>query len=150
MRRTRIGVAAMILSATVLSACSNGSNSTPSETSTPGPTKVGGMTECTVKAVQPFLTNYVEYVDKANQMPIRELLCANGWAVATGILGPKNAPANGPQGAPTSVILEAEGQFWIVKDKAKVCGTYDSNAPDALPADALVPAALYKSGCLAG
>jgi hypothetical protein len=70
--------------------------------------------------------------------------------VAAGVLGPKDAPADGPQGAPTSVILEAEGQFWIVKEKAGVCGTYDPESPDAVPDDALVPAALYVSACLAG
>ncbi len=116
----------------------------------PAPTKVGGMTECTVEAVQPFVTAAVEALDPNNQMPITDLQCADGWAVASGILGPKDAPANGPQGAPTSMVLEAEGQFWIVKEKADVCGTYDSTNPTAVPADALVPADLYTSACLAG
>lgn len=133
----------LVLAVFALVACSNGATS-------PEPTNVGGMTECTVKAVQEFVTAYVESTDPNNQMPIRDLQCDSGWAVATGILGPKSVATDGPQGAPTSVILEAEGQFWIVKEKTKVCGTYDSNSPEAVPADALVPARLYQSACLAG
>ncbi len=138
--RSRLYILGLAL---VLSACGT---ATPE----PTPTKVGGMTECTVTAVQPFVTASVESLDANNQMPITDLQCADGWAVASGILGPKDAPADGPQGAPTSMVLEAEGQFWIVKDKADVCGTYDSAQPNAVPADALVPAALYTAACLAG
>jgi len=62
-------------------------------------------------------------------------------------LGAADAPADGPQGAPTSFIFEAEGQFWIPKAVADVCGTASGTE---VPADALIPAALYPSGCLAG
>lgn len=110
----------------------------------------GGITECTTVAVQPFVTAHVESSDPNNQMPISDLQCADGWAVAAGILGPKDAPGGGPQGAPTSIVLEAEGQFWIVKDKADVCGTVDPNAPESRPDNALIPTALYESACLAG
>lgn len=133
-----------------MAATTAGCSGTASPTNNSTPTKVGGMTECTVAAVQPFVSAYVELSDPNNQMPIRNLECSAGWAVASGILGPKDAPTGGPQGAPTSIIMEAEGQFWIIKDKAKVCGTYDPNNPEKVPADALVPIALYKSGCLAG
>lgn len=142
MRARHTLIIAMLLLA--LSSC------TAAPERTPSPSKVGGMTECTIPAVQPFVTAAVELQDTTTQMPIRDLQCAEGWAVASGIRGPKNPPANGPHGAPTSMLLEAEGQFWIVKDKARVCGTYNPETPTALPKDALVPAALYTSGCLAG
>lgn len=131
----------MLLAIALLAGCSSGEQGVPS---------VGGMTECTVEAVQPFITAYVELSDAKNQMPISDLQCADGWAVASGILGPQDAPADGPQGAPTSIILEAEGQFWIIKEKADVCGTYAPDAPEDRPEDALIPADLYRSGCLAG
>ena len=56
----------------------------------------------------------------------------------------------GPQGAPTSLIFQAEGQFWVPQDKEKVCGTVASASAGAAPADATVPASLYEAGCLAG
>lgn len=132
-----------MFAALTLAACASDGSTTPDQT-------VGGMTECTVEEVQPSVTTYVELADPQNQMPIRDLQCADGWAVASGILGPKDAPVDGPQGAPTSIVLEAEGQFWIVKEKDYVCGTYDPESPEAVPADALIPADLYLSGCLAG
>jgi hypothetical protein len=46
-----------------------------------------------------------------------------------------------------TAVLEAEGQFWIVKDRADVCGTPDANDPTKVPADAQVPAAIYQPAC---
>lgn len=146
MTRSRCNIVVVGLSILILGACTSQPTNSPSDT----PTKVGGMTECTVEAVQPFVTAYIELSDANNQMPIKDLQCANGWAVASGILGLKNAPSDGPQGAPTSIVLEAEGQFWIVKDKVKVCGTYNAEDPETVPTDAEIPGALYLSGCLAG
>lgn len=146
MKGYRVGIAAVALAIIGAIGCSGATSSS----STDEPTKVGGTTECTVDAVQPFVTAYVELSDPQNQMPIDDLQCAKGWAVATGILGPKDAPSDGPQGAPTSLVLEAEGQFWIIKDKARVCGTYNADDPESVPDDAEVPAALYVAGCLAG
>ena len=51
-------------------------------------------------------------------------------------------------GAPTSFVFEQQGQFWVLQDKAEVCGT-DPIATSA-PADALIPAALFLPGCAAG
>lgn len=130
-------------SVVVLAGCSSGS-------STASPSVVGGMTECTKEALQPAVDEAAKAMGADNQMPIDNVQCADGWAVVDGILGPKDAPADGPQGAPTSMIFQAEGQFWIPKDKAVVCGTYDANSPDTVPADAEVPADLYPAGCLAG
>ena len=69
----------------------------------------------------------------------------DGWAVTGGVLANK---ANPDMGAPTSFVFEQEGQFWVVKDKAKVCGTNPTTT--TAPADALIPATLFLPGCAAG
>jgi hypothetical protein len=45
------------------------------------------------------------------------------------------------------MIFEAEGQFWIPKSAADVCGTYGDGT---YPSDAMVPESLYDPACLAG
>jgi hypothetical protein len=106
---------------------------------------VGGMTECTEAILGEAAVGYVESIDATNTFSLDTLECADGWAVVGGILGPKDAPADGPQGAPAALIFEQEGQFWIPKEAADVCGTYTDGT---YPADAQVPEALYPAGCL--
>lgn len=138
MRKALALSAAVAIAGLGLAACSSGD----SASSSASPSMVGGMTECTNEAVQPAVDQAVAALGGDNQMPIESLQCSDGWAVASGTLGPKDAPADGPQGAPTSFIFEQEGQFWVLKDKAQVCGTSES--------DAQVPADLYTAGCAAG
>ena len=138
MRKTLALSAALAIAGLGLAACSSSDSAEPAASAS----MVGGMTECTTEAVQPAVDQAVLALGGDNQMPIEDLQCSDGWAVASGTLGPKDAPADGPQGAPTSFIFEQEGQFWIPKDKAQVCGTSES--------DAQVPAALYTAGCAAG
>ena len=120
-----------------------------SDATEPGP-KVGGMTECTEEAVGKAASAWVKSLSESNAFELEHLDCAEGWAVASGTLGPEDAPPDGPQGAPTSLIFQQEGQFWIPKQKVDVCGTFNSEAPDRAPADAEVPAALWFPGCAAG
>lgn len=108
------------------------------------------MTECTEAAVGKAATAWVKSRSEMNAFALEHLDCAEGWAVASGLLGPENAPPDGPQGAPTSLIFQQEGQFWIPKDKARVCGTLNPAAPVQRPSDAEVPAALWLPGCAAG
>jgi hypothetical protein len=112
------------------------------------PEAVGGMTECTKEALATPAQDAATALGADNAYTIDTLECADGWAVTSGILGPKDAPADGPQGAPTSFIFQAEGQFWIPKTQEQVCGTYNADTPDAVPADAEIPEALYTAGCL--
>jgi hypothetical protein len=113
-----------------------------SSTTTP---MVGGMTECTKDALAQPATNAAEAMGPDNVYAISDLQCADGWAVTGGLLANK---ANPDMGAPTSFVFEQEGQFWIPKDKAKVCGTNPTTT--TAPADALIPAALFPPGCAAG
>lgn len=146
MRKTFVLSTALIIAGFSLAGCS----SSDSETAATQSPMVGGMTECTTEAVQPFVDQAVLALatdgSTDNAMPIDDLQCADGWAVAVGILGPKDPPADGPQGAPNSFIFQAEGQFWIQKDPAQVCGTGGAE----YSSDAEVPEAIYTTACASG
>ena len=68
--------------------------------------------------------------------------CDSGWAFAFATLG----DGKGHNIAVTDVF-EAEGQFWIPKDRGKVCGTVGLSNPSVRPADSQVPAAIWPSAC---
>ncbi len=106
---------------------------------------VGGMTECTKEALAAPALAAAQALGPENLYTVDQLHCANGWAVTAGILSSKSNPS---MGAPTSFIFEQEGQFWVPKDKAKVCGT--NPVTTTPPADAEIPAALFLPGCAAG
>jgi hypothetical protein len=148
---TRIAAALTVLAVAGLTACAGkGAESvpagTPLATSTSSTTPmVGGMTECTKDALAQFAARAAQAMGPDNVYTISDLHCADGWAVTGGVLANK---ANPEMGAPTSFVFEQEGQFWIVKDKAKVCGTNPTTT--TAPADALIPAALFLPGCAAG
>lgn len=120
--------AVMAAAALVLTGCS-------SESSDEG--MVGGMTECTDAAIQ----EAVAAVYAAGDFEISEYKCEDGWAYAS------TNPAGEEMGAPQMFIFEAEGQFWIPKDAAEVCGTYSDGT---YPSDATIPESLYNPACLAG
>ena len=65
--------------------------------------------------------------------------------MTSGLLASRVGPT---MGAPTSFVFQQEGQFWVVQDKAKVCGTNPTTT--TAPADAAIPAALFLPGCAAG
>lgn len=109
------------------------------------PTIVGGMTSCTKENLAEAASGAARAMGADNVYAIDDLRCADGWAVTAGILADKSNPR---VGAPTSFIFEQEGQFWVLKDKAKVCGTMPTTT--TAPADAVIPAALFVPGCAAG
>ena len=150
---TRIGLTLglVAVAASTLAACS--SDSTTSEATsaaTPAATAsmVGGMTECTEALVGPAATEAAIALGADNVFTLDNLACSNGWAVASGILGSGSTDDDAPEGAPTSFIFQAEGQFWVPQDKSKVCGS--DPAATTAPADATIPADLYTAGCAAG
>ena len=149
MRRSLIAVSGIALATVALAACSSSSSSS-SSSAAPSGSMVGGMTECTKAAVQPAVDQAAKAMGADNVMTIDDLQCADGWAVASGILGTaaQASATAGPQGAPTIFIFEAEGQFWVPKAAADVCGTTPTDGSTAAPADAQIPSALYAA-CLA-
>ena len=136
------GAAALAIAG--LSACSSGGTATEA-TAAAAASPIGGMTTCDKAALDSSVQAAAVALGADNVFTIDTVECASGWAVVTGILGAADASADGPMGAPTSLIFEAEGQFWIPKAVADVCGT--ASGTD-VPADALIPADLYASACL--
>lgn len=118
---------------------------TESATTTTGTPMVGGMTECTKEALAEPATQAAKALGANNLYSVDTLSCADGWAVTAGVLSSTDNPE---MGAPTSFIFEQEGQFWVPKDKAAVCGTNPTTTTP--PDDAVIPAELFLSGCAAG
>jgi hypothetical protein len=50
-------------------------------------------------------------------------------------------------GINVTYVFEAEGQFWVPKDRAAVCGTIAADAPASRPADSQVPDAIWATAC---
>lgn len=131
-----------LVSGLALAGCSSSDSSADATTSpSPSTSVIGGMTECTQEAIEPTLK--AELDPDVTLMSFDDLQCADGWATVGAVIG------DGTKGAPTSYIFEQEGQFWIPKQQADVCGTIDYDKdPVAYPADALVPEALFTAACL--
>ena len=147
---TRIGltIGLVAVAASTLAACSSGSTSSDAASPAATASMVGGMTECTEAIVGPAATEAAIALGADNVFTLDNLACSNGWAVASGILGSGSTADDAPEGAPTSFIFQAEGQFWVPQDKSKVCGS--DPAATTAPADATIPADLYTAGCAAG
>lgn len=107
---------------------------------------VGGMTECTDAIINAEAQKVVESESADNEWYPDSVECSDGWAVAFGTLGEAGQSPDDAMGAPTNIIFQAEGQFWIPKDQADVCGTYEDGS---YPSDAEIPEDLYDA-CLAG
>ncbi len=122
------GIALLGAVSLVLAGCSSGSTDD---------TAVGGTVECNDTTIaeavnsDPAFDNYVVHTYK----------CADGWAYAA-----LPSAGQGETGAPAMMIFEAEGQFWIPKSQADVCGTYTDGT---YPSDALIPESLYDPACSA-
>ena len=143
---TAAGLAACATNPDVPAPTGNSVEAQRSSANTPSdPAVVGGMTSCTKAELADAATAAAQILDPDNVYTIEDLLCADGWAVTTGILANKGDPS---VGAPTSFVFEQEGQFWVLQDKAKVCGTMPTTT--TAPGDATIPAELFIPGCAAG
>jgi hypothetical protein len=142
---TLVAAALALLAAAGVAACAGTDPEPAAGGSDTTVTKVGGMTECTVVALAQPATAAAQALGPDNVYAVDELSCADGWAVTAGVLADKDNP---DMGAPTSFVFEQQGQFWVLQDKAEVCGT--DPITTTAPADALIPAALFLPGCAAG
>lgn len=123
--RIAAACAAALISAAVLVGCGSSSDTTASTTSP----KVGGTVACDA----PSITKAAQGADDA---PIAlaepdSFKCADGWAYAFVNVGEGESQYTATQ------VFQAEGQFWIPKDRAKVC-TAPGNE---------VPASIYQDAC---
>jgi hypothetical protein len=135
MRRTVALAGVSVLAVSVLAACSSDEGE-----------MVGGMTECTDEIINAEAQKFVESESADNEWYPDSVQCSDGWAVAFGTLGEAGQSPDDAMGAPTNIIFQAEGQFWIPKDQADVCGTYEDGS---YPSDAEIPEDLYDA-CLSG
>lgn len=142
MTTSRIGaIAVAILAAGMLVAGCGSSSDTASDTTAKAETatsststdqKVGGTATCDAAAIEKAAQGSPGY---ENQKVVLEdsssFKCADGWAYAFINAG------TGDEAVTGTVVFEAEGQFWIPKDRATVCKA---------PGDQ-VPAAIYEPAC---
>jgi len=128
---------ASIASAAVLFGCSGDDDSdTSSNGSNGGDAIVTGSAKCDQASMQKAVESWA----KANgggkaTLPTnpKSYRCADGWAVAFPNVG------SGEGEITVTAVFEAEGQFWIPKDRSQVCG---KNA-----AQSDVPSSLFKDAC---
>ena len=130
---------------TVTSTASATTSATKSATTSATTPMAGGMTNCTKEALTAPATQAAQALSPDNVYTVDDLTCSDGWAVTSGLLAGKDNPE---MGAPTSFVFEQQGQFWVLKDKAEVCGT-DPTSTTA-PIDAEIPTSLFLPGCAAG
>lgn len=99
--------------------------------------KVGGTVACTPGAIGEGVDAWAKTDGGGEAATLPKgsgaFECGNGWAVAFPEVG------SGGEAVTVTVVLEAEGQFWIPKDRAKVCGSGPGNAK--------VPKPLYRDAC---
>lgn len=127
-----------VLSLGVAAGCGNGDD----ESSTTMQL-VGGMATCDAESLL-AAANAGAPSGITYELSASEFECADGWAVAF----PDEVDASDPDVPITvTMVFEAEGQFWIQKDRMDVCGTYDESDPNKRPDDAQVPAKLFEKAC---
>lgn len=102
------------------------------------PSLIGGMVTCTQGALSDAVQGGMGKGEEL--VSVNSFRCADGWAVAEVTVGDGKG-----HDYDTVVVLEAEGQFWILKDRGKACGT--DNGQMTRPVDAQIPASLWKDGC---
>lgn len=140
MNRTALAITGMILATAGLAACSSSSDEPAAEASG---TVVGGMATCDEATFTQVVTD--QLAAEGSGMEVLSLdgfECLDGWAAVVPTVGTTEEDA-----VTETLVYEAEGQFWIPKDRAEVCGTIDPNDPAAYPADSQVPEALWPQAC---
>lgn len=142
MTTSRIGglVVALLAAGALVAGCGSSSDTASDTTakaetatsSTSTDQKVGGTATCDAAAIEKAAQGSPGY---ENQKVVLEdsssFECADGWAYAFINAG------TGDEAVTGTVVFEAEGQFWIPKDRATVCKA---------PGDQ-VPAAIYEPAC---
>jgi len=143
MTTSRIGgLAVALLAAGALVAGCGSSSDTASDTTAKADTatavdtstgqKVGGTATCDAASIEKAAQDSPGFENqKITLEDSSSFKCANGWAYAFINAG------TGDEAITATVVFEAEGQFWIPKDRAKVCKA---------PGDQ-VPAAIYQPAC---
>ena len=147
MKRTAVAASILALvGVTALVGCSN--SSTSSETTTAASASaqaVGGTAVCDEASLRTALEDDIAASTDAKAekiYDIADIQCDEGWAVAFPDVGDTAEHA-----VTITQVLQAEGQFWLVKDRGDVCGTLDDSDITKRPDDAQVPAGIWEAAC---
>lgn len=127
-----------------LTACSSSDDPTtaPADASATA-SLVGGTAVCDEASLRaPIEASFSAAGSDMMVLRASDFQCSDGWAVVFPDIG-----TNEEDAVTVTEVLEAEGQFWIVKDRTDVCGTIDMNAPDQRPDDSQVPADIWVAAC---
>ena len=128
----------------LLAACSSGSTAEEAAaTSAPSASMVGGMATCDDATFTQVVTDLLAAEGEGTQLfSVDGVECLDGWAAVFPTVGTTEEDA-----VTETLVFQAEGQFWIPKDRGEVCGTVDANDPAAYPADSQVPEGLWGPAC---
>ena len=145
--RTRTIVATSIaaLALAGLAGCSSGSDDTTAATASAeaSASMVGGMATCDEATFSQAVTDLLAAGGDGEQLiSLDGFECVDGWAAVFPTVGTTEENA-----VTETLVFEAEGQFWIPKDRMEVCGTVNMDDPSAYPADSQVPEALWQPAC---
>jgi len=144
MKRTAAVLA--LVSVTALAGCSSSSTSTEmTATASASEQAVGGTAVCDEASLRKVLEDDIAASTDAKDEKVYDIAgiqCEDGWAVAFPDVGDTAEHA-----VTITQVFEAEGQFWLVKDRGDVCGTLDDNDITKRPDDALVPAGIWEPAC---
>ena len=93
--------------------------------------KVGGMTTCDKTTISKAVADTSTKDAPAVLATADSFKCSDGWAYAFVNIGTGNSQYT------ATLVFEAEGQFWIPNERAKVCKSPGNQ----------VPAAIYQDAC---
>ena len=136
----RLGtLAGAAIAATILlaSGCSDSDEDSTSSGTTGGNAIVTGSAECDRTSIEEAVANWEKAFGDGGTATLPDtsgsFRCVDGWAVAFPDVG------SGETAVTVTAVFEAEGQFWIPKDRDGVCGE--------TAADSQVPESLYRDAC---
>jgi hypothetical protein len=130
-----IPLASLACVAVLLGCGSDDDSDATSNGSGGGDAIVTGSAECNQSSMQEAVKSWAKANGGKATLPAgsSSYRCADGWAVAFPNLG------SGESEVTVTAVFEAEGQFWIPKDRAQVCRNSAAQSE--------VPSSLYKAAC---
>lgn len=138
LRSTAVVTTGLVLAALV-SGCSSSSTSEAASTAA---SMVGGMTTCDDATISKAIEESLTAAGEGGTLTsLDSLQCGDGWAAAEATIGD-----GAGEDVTETLVFQAEGQFWVPKDRGDVCGSV-TGAATARPDDAQVPAAIWDLAC---
>ena len=147
--RTIIATSVTALALAGLAGCSSSDEPAASQESAAAPaasasaSMVGGMATCDEAAFTTAVEELLASEGGGERLiSLDGFECLDGWAAVFPTVGTTEENA-----VTETLVFEAEGQFWIPKDRMEVCGTVNMDDPSAYPADSQVPEGIWQPAC---